>query len=59
MFNNSKMRIYKCELKLKHIKQRNNQLIFNFVQYLNRFYENLNYIVIDAKKFRILRRKTF
>ena len=53
------MRIYECELKLKHAKQRNNQLIFNFVQYLNRLYKNLNYTVIDVKKLRILRRKTF
>ena len=51
------MRIYECEFKLKNVKQRENQSIFDFVQYMNRFYKNLNYIVIDVEKFRILRRK--
>ena len=59
MFNNLEMRIYECELKLKHAKQRNNQSVSDFVQYLNRFYEDLNYIVTDAEKLRTLRRKTF
>ena len=53
------MRIFECEFKLKHIKQRKNQLIINFVQYLNCLYIELNYIVFNSKKFRILCRKIF
>ena len=59
MLSNPKMRTYECELKLKHAKQRNSQLVSDFVQYLNRFYGDLDYTVTDAEKLRILRRKTF
>lgn len=57
MLSNSKMRTYECELKLKHAKQRESQSVFDFVQYLDRLYEGLNYIVSDAEKLRTLRRK--
>ena len=53
------MRIYECEQKLKNVKQRKNQIVFDFIQYLNRFYVDLNYVIIDVEKFRNLRRKTF
>ena len=59
MFSNLEMRIYECEFKLEHVKQRDSQSVFDFVQYLDCFYGDLNYIVIDAEKFRILRRKIF
>ena len=59
MFSNLKMRTYECELKLEHAKQRDNQSIFDFVQYLNRLYKDLDYIVIDVEKLRILHRKIF
>ena len=42
---------------MKNTKQRENQTISNFCQYLNRIYQKLNYIVNDEKKLRILRRK--
>ena len=57
-FNNSKIRIFQIEQKLKNAKQRENQTMSNFCQYLNRIYQKLNYIVNDEKKLRILRRKT-
>ena len=57
-FNNSKIRIFQIEQKLKNAKQRENQTMSNFCQYLNRIYQKLNYIINDEKKLRILRRKT-
>ena len=57
-FSNSKIRIFQIEQKLKNAKQRENQTILNFCQYLNRIYQKLNYVVNDEKKLRILRRKT-
>ena len=58
MLSNPEMRTYECEQKLKNAKQRENQTVSDFIQYLDRLYVDLDYVVTDVEKLRNLRRKT-